>query len=267
MTSRSGVQITLLGTGTSTGIPIIGCDCEVCTSVDPRDRRTRCSALVQSDGLSILIDAGPDFRAQALRERIGGLDAVLFTHHHFDHVVGLDDLRPFLFRNRRAIPCFADATTAPVLRRSFSYIFDDGSYPGVPNLTLNEFAGPFSVQSRAGDSASVKVTPVPLLHGDLPVTGYRIGNLAYLTDVSTIPQASFDLLSGVDVLVIDALRRRPHPTHFSVDEALEAATRIGARETRLIHLTHSMLHAREDALMPTGVRLGYDGERLTARGA
>lgn len=261
----STLTATLLGTGTSTGIPIIGCDCSVCTSDDPRDQRTRCACIIEVDGLKLLIDAGPDFRMQALREGIDQIDAVLFTHHHFDHVVGLDDLRPFLFRNRRPIPCFAPPDTAAVLRSMFSYIFDDGSYPGVPNLTLHETNGPFSVTGREDPSKRVLVTPIPVMHGEMAMSGYRVGHFAYLTDTNQIPESSLPLLGDLDVLVLDALRHAPHPTHFTIAEAVAAAGSIGAAETWFVHMTHSVMHAPEDEALPPGIHLGYDGLRLEAR--
>lgn len=215
------------------------------------------------DGLSILVDAGPDFRAQALREGIDHIDAVLFTHHHFDHVVGLDDLRPFLFGNPRPIPCFAPPETEQVLRRMFGYIFDDGSYPGVPNLSLHRLDGsPFEVGSRQSD-ASATITPIPALHGDTPVYGYRVGRFAYLTDVNHIPSTSLKLLEGVEVLVLDALRRRPHGTHFSFDEAVAVSRHIGPQETWFVHMTHSVMHDEENAKLPEGINLAYDGLQLT----
>ena len=257
------VRVTLLGTGTSTGVPVIGCDCRVCRSPDPRDRRTRCAAYVDWNGVRILIDAGPDLRVQALREGIGEVDAVLFTHHHFDHVVGLDDLRPFLFRNRRAIPCYAPDETAGVLRRMFSYIFEDGTYPGVSNLELRSVGeDPVDVGSRSG-SAQVQVIPLPARHGETPVYGYRFGPFAYLTDTNHIPRETLARLAGVRVLVLDALRREPHRTHFSFSEAVEVARAVGAEQTWFVHMTHSVLHAEEDALLPDGISLAYDGLQLT----
>lgn len=253
------MRVTLLGTGTSTGVPVIGCTCAVCTSPDPRDRRTRCACYVEAGGLGLLIDAGPDFRGQALREGLRRVDAVLFTHHHFDHVVGLDDLRPFFFANRRPIPCYADARTAAVLRRMFPYIFEDASYPGVPDLRLHEVAGAFAVPGRYDPGTSARVHPVPVYHGELPMLGYRVGRFAYLTDTSHIPEDSFALLEDLDVLVLDALRPAPHPTHFTIDEAVAAARRIGARQTYFIHMTHNVLHAEAEAALPPGIALGYDG--------
>ncbi len=259
------VRVTLLGTGTSTGVPVIGCECRVCVSTDPKDVRTRCSALVEADGVSVLIDAGPDFRAQALREKIKQIDAVLFTHHHFDHVVGLDDLRPFGFRNRPAIPCFAPQETEQILRRMFGYIFEDGSYPGVPNLTLQGLGeAEIRIHSREREGASLLVQPIPVLHGRTKVSGYRFGPFAYVTDANHIPEESLRLLEGVEVLVLDSLRREPHRTHFSIDESIAVARQIGARQTYFVHMTHSILHAEENSRLPDGIALGYDGLKIRA---
>lgn len=257
--SEDRIRVTLLGTGTSTGVPVIGCACPVCSSEDPRDKRTRSACVLETQGLRILIDIGPDFRGQALREGIRHIDAVLFTHHHFDHVGGIDDLRPFLFENRRPIICYARHNTVQVLRKMFTYIFEDRSYPGVPNLKLQSVEGPFTVTGRRDTAQSVSVVPVDAYHGELPLFGYRIGKFAYLTDTNRIPERSFDLLRGLDVLVLDALREEGHPTHFSFREAIRAAQRIGARQTYFTHMTHSALHADAEARLPEGIRLGYDG--------
>ena len=265
------MDVTLLGTGTSVGVPIIGCGCAVCTSEDPRDARLRTSAHVvaQTDAgpVHLQIDAGPDFRQQALASGVGAVDALLVTHEHFDHVVGLDDLRPFFFRDRTPIPVLALPRTAEALEAMFGYIFRDGTYPGVSKLELQPLApgaGAATVASRSAPQASVEVVPVPVFHGDLPILGWRIGPLAYLTDVSRIPDTSFPLLDGVDVLILDGLRPTPHPTHLSFEEAAGVAARIGARQTWLVHMTHDVLHAEADAALPEGIRLGYDGLRITA---
>lgn len=257
------MKVTLLGTGTSTGVPVIGCRCRVCTSPDPHDRRLRCACLVEAGPMRIVIDTGPDFRVQALRQGLRRVDAVLYTHHHFDHIVGLDDLRPFLFDNPKPIPCYARANTAAVMRRMFDYVFLDGTYPGVPRLRLLEVAAPFVVHSRYDDGTALAVTPVDLWHGDLPMFGYRMGTFAYLTDVSGIPEHSFEHLHGLEVLVLSALRHEPHPTHHTIDDAVAAAQRIGARQTFFIHMTHNVLHAEETARLPEGIHLGYDGLTLT----
>lgn len=253
------LSVTLLGTGTSTGIPVLGCGCPVCTSDDPLDTRTRCSCYVRVGPMGILIDTSPDFRRQALREDIDRIDAVCYTHHHFDHVVGIDDLRPFFAENDRAIPCYARADTASILYRNYDYLFGDDPYPGAANVDLRVIDGPFSIPSRYDDGAPVPVNPVPLTHGETTVYGYRIGRFAYLTDASALPEASRTVLKGIDVLVLDALRPEPHPTHFSFEEAAAVARRIGARQTYFVHMTHGVRHAEADAHLPDGINLAYDG--------
>lgn len=255
------MRITLLGTGTSTGIPVIGCSCPVCMSSDPRDKRLRTSAWIEAGELSIVIDTGPDFRAQALRAGIEHLDAVLFTHSHFDHVAGLDDVRPFLYRNKTYIPCYADPETARALHRVFPYAFGGSSYPGVPQLSLHPVEGPFTVRSRYDKLGQMHVIPLPAFHGKMPVLGFRIGKLAYLTDVSYLPQSTLDALQGLDVLVLDALREEPHPAHFTVSEAVRVAQQIGAKTTLFVHMTHTVSHA--ETQLPDGIFLGYDGLTLT----
>ena len=256
------LTVTLLGTGTSTGIPIIGCDCTTCTSEDPRDNRMRTSAHVvahtDAGDVHLQIDTGPDFRMQALRFGIRAVDALLVTHEHFDHIVGLDDLRPFFFQDRSPIPVFAQPSTASALRDMFRYVFDR-TYPGASRLDLSPIEQPFTVTSRTIPEARVTVTPIPAQHGTFPVLGFRIGAFAYLTDVNVIPESSLALLEGVDTFVLDGLRRDPHPSHFTLDEATETAQRIGARDTVFVHMTHSILHAEDDAMLPEGIRLGYDG--------
>lgn len=255
------LTVTLLGTGTSTGVPLLGCRCAVCTSPDPRDRRLRTSAHVvahtDAGPVHLQIDAGPDFREQALRACLPTADALLVTHEHFDHVMGLDDLRPFFFRNPAAMPVYTSDRVAGVLAETFRYIFRDGTYPGVSRLVLREVDGPFAVESREGTGAAVKVVPVPAFHGRLPVLGFRVGRFAYLTDVSQIPHESLARLEGLDTLVLDGLRPEPHPTHFSFDEAAAVAQQIGARDTVFTHLSHSVCHA--DVALPPGIRLGFDG--------
>ena len=260
------MRVTLLGTGTSVGIPIIGCTCRVCTSTDPRDVRSRCSCLVQTQGMNILIDAGPDFRQQALRAGLVALDALLITHHHHDHVAGLDDLRPYFFENRKPIPCFASASTQHALMRMFPWIFDLRTrYATAPRLQLEVCVQPFAVHSRYGGQGSVRVTPIVLRHGSMDVLGFRIGHFAYLTDTNYVPEAAYEDLKNLDVLVIDGLRYAPHRTHLSIDEAIAVAARVGARRTFLIHMTHTVLHAEVDAALPQGVALAYDGLSFDVR--
>lgn len=272
------MTVTLLGTGTSTGVPVVGCDCEVCTSDDPRDDRTRCACYVRAGDVALLIDTGPDLRRQALRENVDRIDAVLYTHHHFDHIAGLDDLRPFFFRNRRVMPCYGHTSTVEVLEEKYDYVFGTDPYPGAANLELHAVDAPFTVPSRypaltrndapedvPRESVTVNAEPIPLYHGTMPVYGYRIGRFAYLTDVNRIPEDSYEKLTGLDTLVIDALRPQPHPTHFSFDEAVAEARRIGARQTYFIHMTHNVRHAEQEDRLPDDVHLGYDGLTITVQ--
>ena len=215
--------------------------------------------------MSLLVDAGPDLRTQALQSGMQQVDAVLITHHHFDHVVGLDDLRPYFFGNTSPIPCYAQQETADTLRSMFRYIFQDGSYPGVARLEMYDVAAPFEVSSRYGLSASVWVQPIPAFHGRMPIFGFRVGNFAYLTDTNRIPPESLELLRGLDVLVLDALRHEPHRSHFTIAEAIAVVEELAPRQTYFTHMTHSMLHAEEDAKLPAGIALGYDGLQFTAR--
>jgi len=248
------VKIVLLGTGTSHGIPMIACDCPVCKSADPRDKRTRPSVLVQYAGKSVLIDTTPELRLQCLACGIKRVDAVLFTHTHADHVVGLDDLRRFNDILGGPLPCYGSAATLRDLKRMFGYAFEeDPSYPSAkPLLQAVEVRGPFELFGRT-------VTPIELLHGTLPILGWRIGNFAYCTDCSDIPAKSMRLLEGLDLLVLDALRIRPHPTHFHLAQAIEWAGRIAARRTLFTHIAHEILHADVESRLPDGMELAYDG--------
>ena len=270
MADAPALTVTLLGTGTSTGVPVLGCGCAVCTSPDPRDARLRTSAHVvahTADGdVHLQIDAGPDFRRQALRAGIADVDALLVTHEHFDHIVGLDDLRPLFFRNRTPIPVHARPETAEALRRMFGYVFDR-TYPGASLLDLHpvDVAAPFAVASRSGGGA-VTVTPVEAPHGRATVLGFRIGAFGYLTDVSAVPDAARAALAGVQTLVLDGLRDEPHPTHLTFAEAAAVAADVGARETWLVHVTHGARHTDVDAALPEGVRLAYDGLVLRVSG-
>jgi phosphoribosyl 1,2-cyclic phosphate phosphodiesterase len=256
-TFSAPLRVTVLGSGTSLGVPAIGCDCAVCQSSDPRDRRTRPSILIQVNDMSILVDTSTDLRTQALAQHIRRVDAILFTHNHADHVFGLDDVRRFNQMQRSSISCYADAPTVTSLRRMFSYAFDPTVQPGggLPQLTLFSIAGAFCL-------AGVEIVPVPLMHGRLPILGFRIGSFAYLTDCNQIPDLSWPLLTadgGVRTLIIDALRHRPHPTHFSVSEAIDAVRRMGAERAYLTHICHDLPHAETCAQLPPGVELAYDG--------
>jgi phosphoribosyl 1,2-cyclic phosphate phosphodiesterase len=250
------MQVTFLGTGTSHGIPVIGCRCAVCVSADRRDQRGRTSLLVRSRGVTLLVDAPPELRLQLVRSRVAGADALLLTHAHADHIGGLDDVRIFSERSQRAFPVYGPASALRQVRERFGYVFrptQEGG--GKPRLFLRAVAAPFSVQG-------VRVQPLAVWHGRVRVFGYRIGGLAYLTDVSRIPAAIYPRLRGLSVLVLGALRREPHNTHFHLDRALAEARRIGARRTFLTHLCHRLGHAATEKTLPVGVRLAYDGLTL-----
>jgi phosphoribosyl 1,2-cyclic phosphate phosphodiesterase len=248
------MKLTFLGTGTSTGVPEISCKCEVCTSSDPRDSRLRCSALLEEGDTTVLIDCGPDFRTQMLRADVRKIDALLLTHKHFDHMAGIDDLRPYT-RNEE-FPIFADRDTANQVRSFFPYCFGEVKYPGVANIGLREINHdvPFGV-------GSVEVVPIRVFHGKMPITAYRFGKLAYITDMSRIEPSELEKLRGVEVLVMNALRySKPHNSHQTVLEALDIVGKIRPKETYFTHLMHHIgLHAKIEKCLPVGVHFAYDG--------
>lgn len=260
---NSSIELIFLGTGTSHGVPVIGCDCPVCRSDDPRNKRTRSSALVRihpdgsADGActNILIDTAVDFRQQMLRERIDRIDAILYTHHHADHIMGLDDVRAFSDRQGR-IDCYAPSFSEDRIRNVFSYAFtapSHNNWGGLPQLNLHAIDGPLEIAGR-------RIVPIKVPHGPvISVYGYRIGPLAYVTDCSAIPDEAMELLRDLDVLVLDALRYTPHPTHFSVSEAIDAARCINARQTWFTHICHKIDHATLAAELPPGIQPAYDG--------
>ncbi|MCE9552722.1 MAG: MBL fold metallo-hydrolase [Planctomycetes bacterium] len=249
-------ELIVLGSGTSVGVPALGCGCPVCTSSDPRNRRLRSSVILGLPEGNLLIDTTPDLRTQLLREKIGIVHAVAFTHSHADHLFGLDDVRLFPLYLGHAMPLYCQADVEDQIRRSFDYAFTDlepthvGSVPQLSFVRIGD--GPFEV-------LGARVIPIPLTHGRFNVLGFRVGNVAYCTDTNGIPAASWPLLEGLDTLILDALRLRPHPTHFSLDEAIEAARRIGARQTYFTHMTHDLEHAETEAALPPGMALAYDG--------
>ena len=252
------MKLTFLGTGTSTGVPEVGCKCEVCTSTDPRDNRLRTSALLEHDGMTILIDCGPDFRTQALRADIKKIDALLMTHKHYDHIVGIDDLRPFT--RDKELPIYADRETEMQIRSFFPYCFGRVKYPGVANIKVNaiDHKSSFCINT-------LEVTPLRVFHGMFPITAYRFGKLAYITDMSYIEPGELEKLDGVEVLVINALRfSKPHKTHQTVLEALKVIEDIKPREAYFTHMMHHIgLHAKIEKCLPPGVHLAYDGLEIS----
>ena len=248
--------LTVLGSGTSMGVPTIGCDCAVCHSSDPRDRRTRPSVLIEYEDRVVLIDTTPDFREQAIREGIRKLDAVFYTHGHADHVLGLDDLRPLSFHRSAKIPLYAQPEVADILRRMFRYIFDaDYKFGGLAQVELKTIHGPVEL-------FGARFEPVKVTHGDAEIIGFRFGSAAYLTDFSEIPEESFAQLHNLDILFLDALRHKPHPTHSTVDNSLRIVKRVKPKRTFFTHICHDLPHEETNAMLPPHVRLSYDGMKL-----
>ncbi|HXI10305.1 MAG TPA: GPMC system MBL fold metallohydrolase [Thermodesulfobacteriota bacterium] len=247
------MKLRILGCGTSTGVPVIGCHCGVCTSKDPRNKRMRSSALVRTNGKNILIDTSTDLRSQSLANGIERIDSVLFTHPHADHIHGIDDLRAFNLTQNAEIPCYGSLHTVERIKVMFDYIFRVDSYDGwKPRLSMTAVDSPF-------EASGVTVVPVGILHGSARIFGYRIGSMAYLTDCSSIPEESLGLLEGLEVLVLGALRHKPHPTHFTIEQAVEASRAIKAKRTFFTHLGHSLDYTKDNSLLPDGIELAYDG--------
>jgi phosphoribosyl 1,2-cyclic phosphate phosphodiesterase len=249
--------LTVLGSGTSMGVPTLGCDCAVCRSADPRDRRTRPSIMLEFAGKVVLIDTSPDFYGQAIRERITRVDAVFYTHTHADHILGIDDLRPLSYAHKPGkLPLYARPDAAAFLRRMFGYIFEaDSNYGSLPQLEMRPMDGPVEL-------FGARFEPVRLLHGQAEIYGYRFGSAAYLTDHSEIPEASLHQLQGLDILFLDALRHKPHPTHSTVENSLRVVERVQAKRAFFTHICHDLAHEVTNATLPAHVRLAHDGMKL-----
>lgn len=244
-----------MGTGTSQGIPVIGCKCEVCMSNDPRDNRLRTSAMIETEGKNLVVDTGPDFRQQMLRTEVENIDAVLYTHEHKDHVAGMDDIRPFNFKHKKPLEMYASDAVQAALKREFHYVFSDYKYPGVPQVNLHNISHetPFEVDG-------VEVIPVRVMHYKMPVLGFRIGNLAYVTDAKTIDDKELDKLKGLDVLVLNALRIQPHISHFNLEEAIEMVNFLKPKRAYFTHISHLLgLHEKVAPTLPENIWLAHDG--------
>ncbi|HVB99916.1 MAG TPA: MBL fold metallo-hydrolase [Candidatus Dormibacteraeota bacterium] len=252
------LRLTVLGSGTSMGVPTLGCGCPVCHSENPKDRRTRCSLLLSAGGRSVVIDTSPDFRTQALRENLTRLDAIVYTHAHADHILGLDDIRPFNIRQKADIPIYASSETHAILRRTFAYIFENpNEYSTLPRIRPHVIDGPFDPFGHP--EAKIELTPVPARHGPTDVLGFRFGRAAYLTDFSVVPEESKPLLQDLDDLILDALRYNPHPMHSNVEQSLALVRELRPRRAWFTHIAHDLSHEETNRRLPPHVELAYDG--------
>lgn len=252
------MKLTFLGTGTSQGVPVIACECAICKSSSPKDNRLRSSVLVQSGHTQFVIDSGPDFRQQMLREKVSKLDALLFTHEHKDHVAGMDDVRAFNFKQKKDMEVFAHPRVQEALKREFAYVFSEIKYPGIPQVKLNniEHFSPFSI----GD---IKINPIEVMHYKLPVLGFRMKNLVYITDANYISDQEFEKIKGCDTLILNALRKEEHISHFTLDEAIDIGKKSGARRVYFTHISHYLgLHEEVNKTLPENFHLAYDGLKL-----
>ena len=248
------MKITFLGTGTSQGVPVIACDCETCRSEDPRDKRLRTSLLIENEETALVIDAGPDFRQQMLRANVGKLDSIILTHEHKDHIAGMDDVRAFNYRTRDAIDIYAEERVQKAVRREFSYVFAEHQYPGVPKMRL------FDIPAYGFEVKSIKLIPIRVFHYRLPIYGFRTGNFAYITDANYIPEESKELLYGVKYLVINALRKEKHISHFSLREAMDLIREISPKKAFITHIGHQMgRHSEVSRELPPEITLAWDG--------
>ena len=252
------MEITFLGTGTSQGVPVIGCNCDVCLSHNPKDKRLRSSVLINVDGSTLVIDTGPDFRQQMLRENVKKLDAVLFTHSHKDHTAGLDDIRPYNFRSKKPMEVFCSNDVLSSLKMEFSYIFADFKYPGVPKVNIN------LIDESIFNFNNISITPIKALHHKLPVHGFRIKDFVYLTDISEISQEEKKKILNADIIVLDSLRKEPHLSHLCLQQSIDLIKEVNPKRAFLIHISHLMgLHDEVNSEIPSNISLAYDGLKIT----
>ncbi len=251
------MKVKILGTGTSQGVPVIACNCNVCQSTDPNDKRLRTSALVEVDNVNIVIDAGPDFRQQMLREKVQDIDAILITHEHRDHIAGLDDVRAFNFMNQKPVDIYAEDRVQEVIKSEFFYSFEEKKYPGAPQINM------YDIKNESFEVKGVKITPIQVYHYKLPVFGFRIGDFSYITDANYISEEEKEKLHGTKYLVINALRKKTHISHFSLNESLKLIKELSPKRAYITHISHQMgLHHDVNEELPIGVSLAYDGLRL-----
>jgi len=251
------VQITFLGTGTSQGVPIIACPCNICQSSDSKDKRLRTSLLIETDGKTFVIDTGPDFRQQMLRENVKNMDAVIFTHEHKDHTAGFDDIRAFNFVNKKKMEIYASLNVQEAIKREFAYIFSDFKYPGIPEINLHLIENkPFSIQG-------VEIIPIEVMHYKLPVFGFRIGDISYITDANYISDQEKEKIKNSKILVLNALRREPHISHFTLDQAIELVNELKPEKAYFTHISHQLgLHADVGKELPENIELAFDGLKI-----
>jgi phosphoribosyl 1,2-cyclic phosphate phosphodiesterase len=252
------MKITFLGTGTSNGIPLIGCPCEVCTSVDARDKRTRTSVMIEVGGKNFVIDTGPDFRQQMLREKVGSLDAVIFTHEHKDHTAGLDEVRAFNFIQKKAMPVYATERVQQAIRREFAYIFEEPQYPGIPKIDFH------TISTENFTAEGIPVIPIEVMHHKLPVLGFRMENFSYITDANFISEKEKEKIKGSEILVLNALRKEAHISHFTLDEAIALSKELKVGKTYFTHISHQLgLHADVEKELPQNVEMAFDGLKIS----
>tara|TARA_B100001758_G_C18416520_1_gene620349 strand:- start:8117 stop:8896 length:780 start_codon:yes stop_codon:yes gene_type:complete len=251
------IKVTLLGTGTSQGVPVIACDCNVCASENPKDKRLRASVMIEVDGQNLVIDTGPDFRQQMLSNKVQNVDAILYTHHHKDHVAGMDDVRAFNFKWKKDMQVYCTNITKDALQREFPYVFVDNNYPGTPNVNINViYTDPFKINQT-------KIIPIDVLHYRMQVFGYRISNFVYLTDVSEVSDSEKEKMKGADLIILDALRKSKHISHFTLQQAIDLIKELEPKRALLTHISHFMgLHDEINKELPDNIELAYDGQQI-----